>query len=311
MKQSEKTRLVAGFVIISTIWGSTWLAIKIGLQSVPPFFGVAIRFTVALFVLFILVRMRGERLKYDRASLLLYVNLGVLSFSFPFALVYWGEQYVASGLASVLFAAYPFVVGIASHLILREERLNASKFTGIVLGFIGVCVIFSSDIDIGGSSTLAMGGILLSAIMQGSSLVVVKRWNNRHISPAVLSLGGIGICVFIMYILAFSCENISDVHLDTKGVGCILYLGTFGSVVTFVTYYWLLERVEAVYLSLVSFVTPILAVILGAVLLHEVLSPRIFAGSSLVLLGILIANGKDLMTVLQRSASRYFSQSDG
>jgi len=135
--------------------------------------------------------------------------------------------------------------------------------------------------------------------MQGSSLVMVKK-ANHHISPTSLSLGGMILGIFLLYPLAFIFEDFSSLRFDTAGIGSILYLGTFGTVVTFVVYYWLLKRVEVLYLSLVSFVTPILAVILGTIWLKESLSQNIFLGAALVLMGIIIANGKDLLTVFSR-----------
>ena len=151
-----------------------------------------------------------------------------------------------------------------------------------------------------------MLAVLLSTILQGSSLVIVKR-KGKHMSPTILSLGGMLIGIIVLYILAFSFEDVSQVHLDGAGVGSILYLGTFGTVVTFLVYYWLMKRVDAVYLSLVSLVTPILAVVLGTVFLGEVLEPRVFTGAGLVLLGILTANGRDLLRSLHRQTSKLVS----
>ena len=295
-----------GFIIISIIWGSTWLAIKIGLDSVPPFFAVALRFSLAMAIIWFIQKMRGERLPVDRTSISLYVTLAVLSFSFPFALVYWGEQYIGSGLASILFAVYPFVVATGSHFFLPNERLNLLKISGITLGFIGILIIFWADIHVGEKSTLGMVAVLASTLMQGTSLIIVKRLS-KNISPASMSLGGMIFGVGIMYCLAFTRENISAITLDAKGVGSILYLGAFGTVVTFLIYYWLLKRVEAVYLSLVTLVTPVLAVILGTLWLHEALAPRVFTGAGLILLGILIANGRDLIAAVQNHKQRYFS----
>jgi drug/metabolite transporter (DMT)-like permease len=304
--KSEKLLMVGGFILISLIWGSTWYAIKIGLESVPPFFGVAIRFTVAGGVLFLLLRLRGEKLPLDKDSISVYVTLAFLSFSFPFALVYWGEQYIDSGLASILFAVYPFVVATMSHFFLPSEKLNAFKVIGIVLGFIGVLIIFWDDIHIGDSATSGMIAILVSTVMQGTSLVIVKK-RSKHLTPTLLTFGGMVIGVMIMYLLAFTFEDISSVRLDGKGIGSIVYLGTFGTVVTFLVYYWLLKRVEAVYLSLVSLVTPILAIILGTILLDESLSPQVFSGAALVLLGICVANGRDLLAAVQKQKYKLFS----
>ncbi|MBI4546704.1 MAG: DMT family transporter [Ignavibacteriae bacterium] len=305
--RSEKLLVAGGFVLISLIWGSTWLAIKVGLDSVPPCYGVAIRFTVAITILLVILRIRREKFVSDQASILSYTALGVLSFSFPFALVYWSEQHIASGLASILFAVYPFVVAIGSHLFIPSEPLTLPKIIGIILGFTGIVVIFWSDIHIGGTATLAMGAILLSTIMQGTSLIIIKRIST-HLSPIILTLGGMIIGTIIMYLMAFLFEDFSEIKLDDKGLGSILYLGTLGTVVTFIVYFWLLKRVQVVYLSLVSLVTPVLAVILGTVFLDEKLSPRVFTGAGLVLIGILIANGKDLLETFHTQKNHFLAK---
>jgi drug/metabolite transporter (DMT)-like permease len=296
--KSERMLIGAGFALISLIWGSTWLAIKIGLESTPPIYGVAIRFTLAALIIFGIMQARGERIPFDRSSVSLYLTVGTISFSIPFALVYWGEQYISSGLASVLFAINPFVVAIGSRLLLPGERMSFYKLAGVCLGFLGILIIFWADVQIDNAGLWAMVAVLVSTLLQGISLVIVKRQQSR-VKPMALTLGGMLFGICILYAGALIFEDASRIRFDGKGVGSILYLGTFGSVLTFVTYYWLLKRVEAVYLSLVAFVTPVLAVILGAIWLHEQLSPRMFSGTALVLLGILVTNGKDLAAVLQ------------
>ncbi|MBA4313367.1 MAG: multidrug DMT transporter permease [Chlorobiaceae bacterium] len=303
MMKSERSLIIGGFILISIIWGSTWFAIKIGLASISPFYGILFRFMIAAAILAVLMKLRGEKLSFDKKSIVQYLNLAVLSFSFPFALVYWGEQYIASGLASVLFGAYPFVVAFGSHLYLPAERLNIFKSIGIVIGFFGIIIIFWSDLHLGSANVLGMSAILVSTLMQGSSLVILKKINHP-MSPTALSLGGMLFGLLIMIPLAIIFEDISYLKFDASGVGSILYLSTFGTVVTFVTYYWLMKRVEVVYLSLVSFVTPILAVALGSILLNEILSAQMFLGAGLVLLGILTANGGDLKEQVKKMLDR-------
>ncbi|MBI5476941.1 MAG: DMT family transporter [Ignavibacteriales bacterium] len=297
--KSEKSLIVGGFILISIIWGSTWFAIKIGLASITPLYGIAIRFAIAAAILAIIMKFKGDKLPFDKVSISQYLNLAILSFSFPFALVYWGEQYIPSGLASVLFGAYPFVVAIGSHYFLPTEKLSYYKIAGIILGFLGIIIIFWGDLKYGSDSALGMGAIIISTILQGASLVIVKR-KNHHISPMALSLGGMIFGLAIMIPLALIFENFAKLTFDLSGIGSILYLSTFGTVVTFVTYYWLMHRVEIVYLSLVSFVTPILAVILGSIFLDEILSVQIFIGSIFVLSGILTANGDDIKGIINK-----------
>ncbi|HLB01170.1 MAG TPA: EamA family transporter [Bacteroidota bacterium] len=304
--KSERLPVVAGFATISIVWGSTWLAIKIGLGSITPVFGVALRFTLAAAILAVVMRLRGQRLIFDRDTTPVYVLLGVFSFSFPFVLVYWGEQYVSSGLASILFATYPFVVALLSHFLLAGERLTPYKIAGTLIGFSGILVIFWSDLTSGSGGYPGMAAIVLSTVLQGFSLVMVKK-KGKHIPPVQMTLGGMMCAVVILYVLAFTLEDISTLRFDAAGLGSILYLGTFGSVVTFVVHYWLLQRVEALFLSLTALITPILAVILGVILLDEVLGGRVVTGATMVLFGILTANGRDLLREARRHTLHFFA----
>jgi drug/metabolite transporter (DMT)-like permease len=257
------------------------------------------------------MRFRNERFPTDKDSLKLFFIMGILSISLPFTLVYWGEQYIPSGLASVLFAIYPFVVASYSHFILPDEKLNPYKFIGILFGFVGILIIFWTDLRLGEASTLGMAAVLLSTLMQGMALVIIKK-KGTHLSPVTLNAGSMLVGVVVLFSMALAFEKFSDIRFDAKGIGSILYLGSFGSVVTFVTYYWLLKRIEAVYLSLVSFVTPILAVILGIVFLDEVFEPNVFSGAGLVMLGIIAANGQDLKKLIRshKLASKFVGEKD-
>ncbi|MBI3189114.1 MAG: DMT family transporter, partial [Ignavibacteriales bacterium] len=296
--KSEKFLIIAGYTLVSLIWGSTWLGIKIGLESVPPFFGVALRFTVAFAILTTILLFQKQRVPLSRNDIFLYIQLGICSYSIPFALVYWGEQYIPSSLASILFAFYPFVVVMFSHYMLDREKINAYKLLGILSGFIGLFLIFGSDFDLSNANTHGMMAIIGSVLLQGMSLVLVKRYG-KHIPPVAMNVGGMLVGLPIMFAIAFTVESFSNVRFDAKGILSILYLGTFGTVVTFVIYYWLLKRMQALFLSFISFITPILAVIFGTLVLDETLSPHIFSGAVLVLCGIAIANGKELLELLK------------
>jgi drug/metabolite transporter (DMT)-like permease len=177
--------------------------------------------------------------------------------------------------------------------------MNAYKITGIVLGFAGLLIIFWNDLHAGSSVVPEMTGIVLSAVLQGLVLVIVKKYG-KDIKPIGLSFGGMLVGVFILIITALSFEDVGSIRFDAAGIGSIVYLAIFGNVVAFVVYYWLLQRIEAVYLSLNSFITPIFAVILGVLVLHEQFSSRIFLGAALVLVGILATNGKDIRDIVEK-----------
>ena len=304
MTQSDRVKIIGGFLLTSIIWGSTWLVIKVGLDSIPPFYAASLRFLVAMSILFLINLVRGSSLPTDTESRKIYLIAGLLSFSFPFALVYWGQQYIPSSLSSILFALYPLIVGIFSHFLLPSEPLNVFKVFGIVLGFSGVVMIFARDVEWNtGSATLGMVAIIASSILQAWSLILIKK-HGKDIDAFHLNFGGMLIGFVILALFALIFENFSDVKLDLKGVGSVFYLGILGSVVTFSVYFWMLKKVEAVYLSLLAFVTPILAVILGSIILNEKLDYHVAYGCGFVLIGILLANGKEIFKRISRSRQR-------
>ncbi len=299
--KSEKLRIWVGFSIVSFVWGSTWLAIKIGLEDIPPFLGAGIRFAVATVILLIIVRVRKIGVPFTRDAKKVYLVLGILSFGIAYGLAYWGEQYITSGLCSVLFAAYPLCVAVFSHFVLENERLTVYKITGIVLGVVGLAIIFRSDLSLSGSTgILGMTALLLSAMLQGVTLVLIKKYG-QPVSPFAMNLVGMGLGTIILLALGFASESGQSIVWNSAAVGSVLYLAAFGSVLAFVTYYWLLKRIEAVYLSLTTFINPIVAVILGAIVLGESLSPQTAVGAAFVLVGLLAANGKRLLE-LRRQA---------
>ena len=155
---SDRLKIILAFLAVSTIWGSTWLAIKLGLKTVPPFLSAGLRFVLASTILLTIVRVREGSIPKTREARIVYASMGLLSFTIPFALVYWGTQFIPSALGSILFAAYPFWVALFSILLLPNERMNAYKAAGIAIGFIGLVVVFSRDLEWTGSSSLSGHG---------------------------------------------------------------------------------------------------------------------------------------------------------
>ncbi len=289
---SERTRVWLSYITACLVWGSTWLAIKIGLEGVPPLLGAGLRFLLASIILYAIVKAAHIEIPRTPEAKRIYAVLAVLSYTIPFAFVYWSEQHIPTGLASVLFAAFPFWVGIFSHIMLEHERLNAFKVAGIIIGFAGIVVIFAEDLRVEDANAfIAMLMMLASPIMQAYCLVLVKKIG-QPISPIAFTCVGMFFSSIALLLLSLGLEAYDEVVWSTETVGSILYLATVGSVVVFVAYYWLLKRMEAVYLSLISFITPIIAVALGTVVLDEQLHPNVMLGAGLVLVGLVVANGR-------------------
>ena len=282
------------YALLCFIWGSTWLAIRFGLESLTPIFSAGLRFSLASVFIFILMKIKTVSLQKDSVSIRLYLLMGFFSFVIPFGLVYWAEQFVPSGMASVLFAVYPFVVVIFSSIRMPSESIGAYKIVGTILGFSGIVVIFSDSFDLNFTDyLLGMFAVVLSGIMQAWIAVSIKKFGH-HLHPLSMNFVPMVIAGICMLLIGFFFEDLSTIRFDEYAILSIIYLAFFGSVITFTSFYWLLKRVNIVILSLIAFITPIVALILGYLIYDEELSTSYFIGSAMVLGGVLWANMNNL-----------------
>lgn len=283
-------RLVIGFLTICLIWGSTWLAMKEGLETVPPFISAAARFLVAIALLFGLLYQQKQRFPRDAGYWRLVAEIGVLMYGLPFGLIYWGQAQIPSGLSAVLFATYPFFVTLSGRVRIRGDTLDAWKIGGVLLGFGGVYVVFAGELSFDATlSPWGMAAIVLSAAMQAYGLITIKK-RARDVHPVALTLGGMLFGLIFLLAGSIAGESLAKAVFDVKAIVSILYLAVFGTVVTFVTYFWLVKHMHPVLLSLTAFITPIVALTLGAFVRGEHLAPELLLGSALVLSGVLLAN---------------------
>ena len=295
--KSLSLKVIGVFALISMIWGSTWLAIRASLESLSPLYSASFRFTLASVFIFILMKIKGITIQKDKISMRLYLLQGFFAFLIPFALVYWSEQFIPSGLAAVLFAVYPFFVALFSYFTIPTETIGPYKLIGIILGFTGIVIIFWDDI--GGDLTsylLGMIAMVCSATMQAGMAVTIKK-QGHHLNPLSMNLIPMFMGAVFLFLIALFTEDSSKLVFDANAVVTVLYLAVFGSVVTFTGYYWLMKRLNVVILSLMAFITPIIALFLGWIIMNEKLSSLDLAGCIFVLIGLVIANLKGLKKI--------------
>ena len=280
-----KARLV--WLVLCGIWGSTWLFIKLGLADLPPFTFASIRFIIAVAIVFSIIRIRGLALPRARADWILLAVTGILSFGFNYGLVFWGEQYITSGLAALLQATTPAFGLVFAHYNLPGERLSWTKIGGVVLGVFGVAVVFSNQLAVAGRQALAgCIALMLSSVAVAYSNVLVKK-HGKKLNPAIMTFGQMLFGLLLLLVASITLEgNPLRYHWTPMAVIALFYLAIVGSVIAFLLYYWLILNMDVTKSMLIALVTPVVAVILGMIVLNEEFGWRTLAGGAMIMLGI-------------------------
>ncbi len=275
------------WLILCLIWGTTWIFIKVGLDDLPPMAFAASRFLLAVAILFVVIRVQKIPLPKTAKEWRLIALTGVLQFSVNYSMVFWSEQYITSGLAAVLQSTITVFGLILAWIFLPNERITGLKIFAICMGIVGVTVIFYDQLKV--QSLMAFFGCV--AVVIGSyaaaqaSILVKAKGGAFH--PAALVFGQMicGLPIIIIYSLARE-GNPLTFHWTWGAVVCLLYLTIPGTIVTFWLYYWLLDKIESTKAMMISLVTPLIAVVIGWLVLSEKLPPQTGLGGLLIIASI-------------------------
>ncbi len=281
------TRAVAVWLLLSAIWGSTWLFIKVGLDDLPPFSFAGMRFAVAVVPLALIVILRRTPFPRAPRDWALMVWTGLVIFAGTYGLVFWAEQYISSGLAALLFATFPLFGLVAAHRSLPAERMTVLRVSGVLLGIVGVGLVLSTQL--GADGPLALWGsaaIVLAALGAAYAHVAIKR-HAGHIDPAALTLVQMLAGMVPLLALGVALEdNPFALRWTATAVFSLLYLALVGSALAFVLLYWLIKHMDVTKTMLITLVTPLIAVLLGIVILDEALTWRTTTGGLAIMAGL-------------------------
>ncbi len=278
------------FATLCFIWGSTWLAIRVGLDFLPPFLFAGIRFAVASLFLVFLVPLLHARIPRDRSSWTVMLFLGIFQVTLVYGLVFWGEQYISSGLTAVLSGTLPLFVVIFAHISIKAEPITRRKALGVIIAFAGVAAIFwrdlaSAQVSMMQFSLLGSLAIVGSAASGAVGNVVAKKYASG-IDPSANVLIQSLVGAVSLLSVSIVTERGSVLKLVPTVIAAVLYLGVVGSALALVGWYWLLTKTTATNSSLILFVTPVVALILGWLVLQEVVVPVVALGTFLILSGV-------------------------
>ncbi len=269
--------------------------IKVGLEGAPPVTAAGLRFIIASFLIFAILLIWRIHVPRTRQFILLSIFLGVFQLGIPYALVYWGELHISSGLAAILFSIMPLCVAILARVILGDA-LTPSKIIGIIIGTVGVYVIFSDSAAVGGEkSALGMLAIILSAALASVTTVIIKKYSNPY-HPFASLLIPMTVAGMLLTAWGRLFEVNAPIQFDTLTVTSILYLGIIGSVVAFALYFWIIKHIDVTLLSYMTFIIPILACFLGWIFLGETLTIDVLIGTGMIFAGIALATLRGIRT---------------
>jgi drug/metabolite transporter (DMT)-like permease len=276
-------------LILSALWGSSYLFIKIIVAEVPALTLVAGRLIVAALLMGMILRVRRVRMPRDPRTWVQFAFLGLVGAALPYSLISWGEQYISSGLASLLQATTPFFTIIVAHLTIDQERVTLHKIAGIVVGFVGVGLLMLPDIRQGQQSGLwGQLAVVLSSMCYAVSVTFTRRWQ-RGQSPLITATGQLTTSAIMMLSLSLLIDRPFDLSPSWPALASWVGLTLLGTVLAYIIYFTLIAQTSATFASLVTYVIPINGLILGAVVLGERLDLTVLGSLVLVLLGVALA----------------------
>jgi drug/metabolite transporter (DMT)-like permease len=284
-------KTLLAFAIIYFVWGSTFLAIRVGVREVPPFLLAAMRFSVAGLALCGWMVARGERSPSARQWMSAFV-LAVLIFVLDYGLLFWAEQRVPSGIAAVMLATIPVFMALSEIIFLRTQRLTLRLAMALLIGMGGVAVLMSHSLGLGGAPIDRAGAValIIASISWSASSALTRKLplptSKVMSSGAQMLAGGV-----LLALTASALGEFRDFHPGTVSRGAwlsLLYLIVAGSIVAFTAYVWLIHHESPTKVGTYAYVNPVVAVLLGYFLGGEGLGLRTILGTLFVLISVAV-----------------------
>lgn len=273
--------------LLCLVWGSTWLVIRKGLEDLPPFSSAALRFGLAAVLMAGVARLLARHEGGVRAPRWMALVQGTMNFAISYGVVYWAEQYLTSSLTSILWGIFPLLMAVCSHYGLPGERLRPVHGVGFLLGFAGVVLLCATDVrDIGPDAIVASLVLLISPVVVAIATTLIKR-HGAGVGSLLLNRDGLFVGAVLLAGAAVVTERDATFAFTGRAIFSVVYLAVVGTVLTFGVYFWLLRHAPAYKLSVIPYVTPVVAVLLGAAFADEVIGATTIAAMGLILAGVL------------------------
>ncbi len=289
-------RIPLAYLSIILLWATTPLAIKWSGQGPGFLFGVTGRMAIGTVCLLLILVLSRQRLPVHRKALQTYLAVALQIYG-SMLVVYWAAQFIPSGWISVIFGLLPLMTALLAALCLGERSLTLGNVLAYLMGVSGLWIMFGSALQLGHDAVLGIIGALASTFLQALSSVWVKRINANI--PSLLQVSGGLLFALPLYLLTWSYfDGQWPVEISPVSLASIVYLGMIATTAGFVLYYYLLLHQSATKVSLVTLVSPVMALLLGHFVNHEPLTVKVVTGTLLILGALLTHEFFDRLTGL-------------
>jgi drug/metabolite transporter (DMT)-like permease len=300
---SQRWKTLLAFAIVYLVWGSTFLAIRVGVREVPPFLLAAMRFLVAGLVLYVWMIAQGERSPSPRQWIAAFL-LASMIFVLDYGSLFWAEQRVPSGIAAVMLATIPVFMALAEIVFLGTQRMTLRLALAFVVGIVGVAVLMSRSFNLGGTPIDTKGAIaLMAAAISWSVASVLTRKlplpDSKVMSSAAQMLAG-GILLTLAAGALGEFRNFHPASVSRGAWLALAYLIVAGSIIGFTAYVWLIHHESPTKVGTYAYVNPVVAVLLGYFLGGEALGPRTILGTLCVLASVVVITTAPKKKIQQR-----------
>jgi drug/metabolite transporter (DMT)-like permease len=301
-----KWKTLLAFAIIYFVWGSTFLAIRIGVREVPPFLLAAMRFLLAGLAIYLWMRARGEDPPTARQWMSAFL-LASLIFVLDYGLLFWAEQRVPSGLAAVMLATIPAFMALSEIIILRTQRLTIRLGLALLIGLVGVAALMNHSFDLGGAPIDTAGAIALIIAALGWSVASALTLKMQLPSSKVMNSGAQMLAGGVLLtVTSAALGEFRAFHPATVSRAAwisLFYLIVAGSIIAFTAYVWLIHHESPTKVGTYAYVNPVVAVLLGYLFAGESLGLRTILGTLFVLISVVVITTTPRKTAVTISAT--------
>lgn len=280
-------------LLLACLWGPSFMFIKIAVQQASPLAISTFRIVIGATILFIILAIKKASLRKGTIPWYYFAISGFLNMALPYSLISWGEQYIDSALAGILNGLTPFFTLFITFFWNKEEKLGVYKIIGTLMGFGGLCFLLVPYINTGNlGSVLGIFLVSLAAASYGLAAVFIKK-KLTGLRPLIAPAYQLLYASFMLLPVFLTFGNPSSLpQVDSAFWLAIASLGFFGTAMAYIVYFKIIERAEASFLTLVTYLMPVISVILGIVFLDERIYWNVYAGAALIVLGLFITNQK-------------------